>query len=161
MLALALVTILFAPTTPTVTVKGSVQAPPCAGGVSHWEVRSEGGVVVEEGPCREGRPDGRWIYRHDNGVVAAEGTFSAGERDGRWVFRFPNGTTASEGAYRLGLEDGVWTERSSSGEIEEGAYRLGERVGSWDVFDVDGGRATIDYAGDAPVELHAATAPGR
>ena len=168
MLALALATILFSPAA-AVAVPGSLQAPPCSGDATRWEVRGDAGVLLEEGPCRAGRPDGRWIYRHDNGTVAAEGAFSAGERNGRWVFRFQNGSVASEGAYVRGLEDGIWVERSASGEVEEGAYHLGERVGSWDVRTSDGDRATIEYAGDVPVELHAKsgsakrgmTAPGR
>ena len=159
-LALSLATILLAPSAAT-AVQGSVQAPPCAGSATRWEVKSEAGLVLEEGPCREGRPEGRWIYRHDNGVVAAEGTFTGGERDGRWVFRFPNGSVASEGAYVGGLEHGPWVERSGTGDVEEGTYSQGERVGSWDMHTNEGASLIIDYADDEPAELHAATAPGR
>lgn len=156
MLALALATLLVSPAAATAVVPGSLQSPPCSGGAVRWEVRGEGGVILEAGGCHEGKPDGRWVYRHENGVVAAEGEFSAGERDGRWVFRFQDGSVASEGTYVDGLEDGPWLERSEAGETEEGAYRLGERVGSWNVSTADGSQATVEYAGGTPAELHAA-----
>lgn len=155
MLALAL-TLLFSPAAASAVVPGSLHAPPCSGGAVRWEVRGDRGVILEQGGCRDGKPDGRWVYRHENGVVAAEGEFSAGDRDGRWVFRFHDGSVASEGIYVDGLEDGPWLERSELGETEEGAYRLGERVGSWNVSAADGSQATVDYAGGTPAELHAA-----
>ena len=103
-------------------------------------------IRTEEASC----PDGRWEIRGKGGVILEEGLCREGRRIGHWVFRLDDGTVEAEGDFLDGVEDGRWFIRTASGEIEEGEYRGGERVGTWTVRDESGRAVDVRYAGDAP-----------
>lgn len=77
----------------------------------------ETGVLLKEGPLKNGKPDGLWKSYYQNGLLWSEGEFSEGIRNGLTKTYHANGNLYYEGYYTNNTKDSLWQFWNAEGKF--------------------------------------------
>jgi len=66
------------------------------------------GILLKEGPLKNGKTDGLWKSYRKDGIVWSEGEFTEGIRNGISNTYHPNGNKYYEGFFTNDVKDSIW-----------------------------------------------------